>query len=406
MENNTKEEVAILVPTTDTIISTLKKENITDGKAQMIEKAFAPMVELLKSFDNEYAEIIAMEITDEACKKARMLRLKMVKVRTGVKEVHATQKAETIRFNKAVDGIKNIFDYAVISKEETLESIEKHLEIMEANRLKVLKEERENKLRVFDYDTSKVDLSKMDDAMFDMILLGVEKAYNDKIESDKKLAEELAAIKQKEIEDAEEEALVQAFIEKEKAEVEAALKVKKDLIDKLKATRVSELTKYNSNANVIDLGNMSNEDYDVLFEDSKVKYEKDLKDKAAAKIESDKIAKKLEEQRVANEKLKLEIKQKADAQKLIDDKIESDRKKKEAEDKAISDKAAADKKIKDAADKKLAKAPDRTRMTKWIDDIILPDVVVHNEDSNDVVINIENKFKAFKKWAKEQIELL
>lgn len=401
-----KEELEIVVPSTDTIVSTLKKENITDGKAQMIEKAFAPMVDLLKSFDNEYAEIISMEITDETCKKARALRLKMVKVRTGVKEVHATQKAETIRFNKAVDGIKNIFDYAVISKEETLEKIEKHLELIEATKLKALREEREDKLKAFDYDTSKVDLSKMDDAMFNMILLGVEKAHSDKIESDKKLAEELVVAKQKEIDDAAEEAEIQAFIQEQKAIAEKLLKEEKDLIDKLKSKRVAELSKYNSNANVIDLGNMAESDYNTLFEESKVKCEKDLKDKAAAKIEADKVAKKLQEQTEANNKLKLEIQQKAAAQKIIDDKIAADKKIKESADKAISDKADADKKLKDAADKKLAKAPDRIRMIKWIDDTVMPDVVVNDEDSHSVVMNIETKFNAFKKWAKEQVELI
>lgn len=379
------------------IIEKLKSEKITDGKIQMITGAFEPMLNKLRELDEEYADILtqleAEGPTKELCEKARSLRLKMVHCRGDVKGVHKSQKEETIRYNRAVDGVKNIFDFAVTSKEEKLSSIENHFEELEKERLAAIKAVREEKLKAFNYDASSIDLSKVEESMFNLILNGAEKAFNDKIAADKKAEEEKKLQEEKEkqeladkLKKEAEEKLAAEKKKKEEDEKAALLKVQQEEIQKLNADRFLELVPYNTNANVIDLGNMSEDVYLKLLSDSKIKHESDLKEKEIARKAQEKKDAELKAQKEANEKLQKELKEKEDAEK----------KKKEKDE--------ADKKAKIAADKKAAKAPDKTKMIAWIDSIQLPDVVVKEQESKDVASSITQKFNAFKKWAKLEVD--
>lgn len=191
------------------------------------------------------------------------------------------------------------------------------------------------------------DFSEMSDEMFDVFLAGIEKAYNDKIEAEKKDEAERIA---KEKAEAEERARIKAENERLKLEADAKEKQLADERAKAEAERKAMESKA-----------------------SKLKAEADAKLKA---------------EKEANERLQAEIRAKA-----------------EAEEKAKKDaeiKAAVELKAKQQAEAKAAKAPKKQKLNNWIDGFVMGAPTGMSED--ETVIEILEKFEAFKKWAKTKIE--
>jgi len=62
-------------------------------QAENIEKAFLPKIAEREGLTQIYEQIITQEVTLELTEHAKSARLKLVKVRTGIAEVHKTQKA-------------------------------------------------------------------------------------------------------------------------------------------------------------------------------------------------------------------------------------------------------------------------------------------------------------------------
>lgn len=228
-------------------------------------------------------------------------------------------------------------------KEETKERIEKEK--------KELRTE-DRRLKVIQFVPTGTDMttdsfSEMTDEMFTIFLSGLEKSHNDKLEAERKAEEERIA-KEK----AEAEAKAKMEAENKRLKEEAEVKEKQIQAERAKAEAERK-----------------------AFE------EKARKEKAAADA-------KLKAEREANEKLQAEIRAKA-----------------EAEEKAKKDtelKATAELKAKQQAEAKAAKAPIKKQLSTWIDGFSLGKPISENETT----IEIEEKFEAFKKWAKTKIEAL
>lgn len=132
-----------IITTELAVVEELKKQDIVGSKAAMIQSAFDPMVAMLKALESDYNEIISLDITKPAtAKKAKELRLKMVKVRTGSAAIHKEQKAEYLRAGRAIDGVNNILKWAVEDKEENLAKIENYADNIEKEARKKVFEER------------------------------------------------------------------------------------------------------------------------------------------------------------------------------------------------------------------------------------------------------------------------
>lgn len=152
---------------------------------------------------------------------------------------------------------------------------------------------------------------------------------------------------------------------------------------------------------------MSDETFEMFF----AGIEKVFNDKLEAekKAEEARIQKEKEEAaereriKIENERLKKEAEAKEKA-------LEIERKKQAellAKQKAeIEAKAKADKEEKQRieAEKKAAKAPDKEKLTKWVDSFVIPNVLGLNPESEKTYNEIYDKFIAFQKWAKTQIE--
>ena len=66
---------------------------LKESEVQPIESAFMPKIVEREALREMYENIIGQELTPALCVEAKALRLKLVKVRTGIADIHRTQKA-------------------------------------------------------------------------------------------------------------------------------------------------------------------------------------------------------------------------------------------------------------------------------------------------------------------------
>jgi hypothetical protein len=208
-----------------------KEFGLEESKAVKIADSFAPKISERDGFVKVYENILTKEVNEATCKEARELRLKLVKVRTGIAAVHKTEKAFYLASGKYVDALKNKLTLPVSQMEEKLEEIEKHFENIEKEKIAKLQEER--KIELLKY--SEIDavipdnLGEMDEQVFKNFLTGTKANFEAKKEAEKKAEEERIA-KEK----AEAEAREKMRIENERLKKEAEAREKAEAERKAK----------------------------------------------------------------------------------------------------------------------------------------------------------------------------
>lgn len=293
----------------------------------------------------QFNEVIKMDIENpESAKKARELRLLIQKNRTqGFNVWHKNAKDFFLKGGQFVDAIKRV-EIAVNEKmENDLEEIEKHQERKEAERLAKLQQERLVLIEPYLENTFGLDLAIMSDEMFESFLIGSKTKHEAKLEDERLEAERIEKERLAEIER-------QKAIEKENAKLKAEAEAKEKELAK---ERVEALAK------------------------QKALEEKALEERA----KQDAILKAEQE---AKKKIEAELKAKKDAEiKAENERIALlEQQKKEAE--------------------KLAKAPIKEQLTKWVESFEIESTIVDNEISKEII----EKFESFKKWSLTQIEKL
>jgi hypothetical protein len=217
----------------------------------------------------------------------------------------------------------------------------------EAEQKELKTQQRMVQVSKFDPEILRSEFENMSDESFTLFVAVLEKQHIAKIEAEQKAEQERVA---KEKAEAEEKARIKA--ENERLKLEAEQKSKQIAEERAKAEAERKA---------------------IEAEASKLKAESEAKLKA---------------EKEANEKLQAELKAKA-----------------EAEEKAKKDaeiKAAAELKAKQEAELKAAKAPIKQQLNTWVDGFSIGKPISQNETS----IEIEEKFEAFKKWAKLKIEAI
>ena len=174
--------------------------------------------------------------------------------------------------------------------------------------------------------------------------------------------------------------------------------------------RINEVSKY-AEINRIEFEAMSDESFESFLSGLKSTYE--AKIEAERKAEEERIAKEKadaeerEQQRIENERLKAEaekrekeIEAKLKAEQEAKAKLEAElQAKKDAEIKAENERKQAELKAKAEAEKN-AKAPIKKQLSIWVDGFSIAEINVENEKK----ALIKEKFEAFKKWAKNEID--
>lgn len=168
---------------------------LKDDQAATIEKAFMPKIVERDALKSMYEGLITQEITRELCSEAKSLRNKLVKVRTGIAEIHKTQKAFYLAAGRFVDAWKNKETLPVEQMEEKLEEIEKYYENIEKQRKEKLREERLAELAKYESDGSLIPLGEMTEDVWSNYLTGIKLSFEQRKEAERKAEEErLAAI--------------------------------------------------------------------------------------------------------------------------------------------------------------------------------------------------------------------
>ena len=322
---------------------------LEEKQVATIEQAFAPKVAEREGFSVMYKQLLTKEINKSVCNEARDLRLKLVKVRTGISDIHRTQKAFFLAAGKFVDAWKNKETEPVTQMEENLVDIEKYYENQEKERIAKLAAVREAEIRKYS-EVIPYDLGNMDATVYETYLVGVKVAMESRIKAEKEAEKERKR--------------------KEKAEKEKAR------LQKIEDKRIRE-------------------------ENERLKKEADEKEKQA-KLEAEKRAKEEQERKAkeAEERKKWEERDRIERETRA--KLEAELKaKKDAEIAAQKAKEAEELKAKQEAEE-LAKAPRRDKLNAWIDDLTIS--IPFGTKDDKVVIEIVEKFHSFKKWAKTQVE--
>lgn len=294
---------------------------LQEAQAKTIEAAFMPKIIERNALAEMYETLITGEITPELSMEAKSLRLKLVKVRTGISEIHRTQKAFYLAAGRYVDAWKSKETAPVEQMEEKLEGIEKYYENLERERKAKLRADRLLELQKFESDGSLIPLGEMTDEVWTNYLSGVRLAYEQRKENERKAEEErLAAI---EAERQRQEAI--------RAENER-LRKEREALEIAQAAERKKLEAERAKA-------------------EKARKEAETKMLAQAKADREK----LEAARAEKEKAEAELRQKREAE---------DRARKEAEARAI-----AEEKARIAEEKRKAMAPDKDKLLAFAKEI-------------------------------------
>jgi hypothetical protein len=330
-----------------------KDFGLEESKAKQIAEQFKPMLDKMIELEKEANEVFSLNLEDpNTAKKAKEVRLKYVKVRTGTSDIHKQQKSFYLQAGRFVDGWKNAQLFASQGIEDKLQYIENYFEIKEKERIQKVQKERLLLVEPFLESTFGLDLGNMSKETFDNFLLGSKTNFEAKKEAERLEAERLEKERLAEIER-------QKEIEKENARLKAEAEAKQKELEK-ERTKLEAERKAN---------------------EQKIAEEREKAKAEADRIESEILAKLKAEQ---EEKAKIEAELKA---------------KKEAEEKQEAERLAKIEAEKKEAEK-LAKEPVKKQLSVWVNSFELPETNLENDKTEE----IKAKFDSFKKWCLMQIK--
>lgn len=287
-------------PTNQIVSIDHNEYGLEENRAKQIASQFQPMLDKMKELEEEYNEVINLEINEDTCQKAKELRNKYVKVRTGTAKIHKEQKAFYRAGGLYVDGWKNAQIFASQGIEGKLKEIEDYYVNQEKERLQALKDERLKVLSQYgEEDVTEAILSLNDDA-FNLYSDGLKTRFEQAKEAERKAEEERIELdrKTKVLNERKEIALpLRQWIEDDSWS-DFDINTSKDTFD-----RMIEYATEQKNA------------YEVEQKKIREANERLAKEKAEAEAK----AKKLEEERIAKEKAEAEAiaKAKADEEQRI-----------------------------------------------------------------------------------------
>lgn len=332
-----------------------KEFGLNEKQVESIEQAFLPKIQERDGYTEIYGELIKKEITPETEKEARELRLKLVKVRTGIAEIHKTQKAFFLAAGRFVDAWKNKETAPIEQMEENLEQIEKFREIQEKKRIAELSEIRKAEVSKWS-EVVPEGLGTMEQSIFDNYLQGLKVAYQARIDAEKKAEQDRIDRDKAEAEERErirvENERLKAEAEKREKEIEAERKKQAAILEKERAKAEADRK-----------------------EAERIQKEKDK----AARIEREKIE-------AENKRIQAQLRAKEEADRLA--KEEADRLAKEDADRL----------------KKAAKAPDKTKLLSMIESVTMQIPEMKTKEGQAVKQLIIEKLDGFKAWATIQVQ--
>ena len=312
----------------------------------------------------EQLEGVTVEGIDDKVnmKLANTIRLGVRQVRLEAEKTFDAKRAEVQQKMLSYKTEDQLWLKAKQTMQILTKEIEENARWKEETRARFEAEQKELKTKQRMLQVSKIapeiqrdEFENMSDESFDVFYAGIEKAYNDKIEAEKKAEEERIAKEKAEAEERE-----RIRIENERLKAEAEAKEKQLAQERAKAEAERK----------------------AIEEAAKKEREE-----AERKLKAEKEAARIAAEKAAAEKAKLEaeIKAKAEAE---------EKARKEAEAKAI-----AEQKAKEAAEKKSKNAPDKTKLIELaaqIESLNMPEI--NSEEGQKILSDVKillSKVSAF-----------
>lgn len=386
-----------------------KDFEIDDSMANNITSKIVTLKKERDILSQKYLEVMQMDINDpETAKEAKKARLLIRDNRTkGFEAQRVADKKVPLRLGQFIDAVYGSETAENIRMEGALESIEKHAENLEKQRLEELQRER-IKLAIpyVHEDFYFPDLSSMDQEVFDAYLQTKKNTFEARIEAEKKAEQE--RLERERIQNLHNERFqlllpMWQFVEDKEANFGILTQEEFDYF--LNSKKIAKV-EFEKEQKAIRLENERlKKEAEAEAEKLRLFNEKVKKDleiaEAAAKAERDKIESAMaEERRVAQEKADKERKEK--------EALEAELKKKKAQEEA----ELAAKRVAEELEKQrlidLSKAGDKAILVEFLEKSFItpksPDGLT--ESGNAKVLEIVTKFDAFRSWALKQIETL
>lgn len=349
MEAVQKTELAIVV----------EESGIEKSKGEIISKTLGKFFEQASEWDdtirtlqiNDVSEVGKMKMAREARLTLKNQRLSCKKIVDEKRKEVKAKMADFVLEDKLWLKSFQMVEATYKNFESKLEEKEKYAERKEQERLDKIERERIDKLLPYQEfcPIHSLDLRAMDDEMFNAELTKAKRLF--------------------ELDKAEKERIEKERIAKEKAEAEERERIRKENERLRKEAEERERL-------------------------AKIEAEKRAKEEAERKAKEEAERKKREAEE-AKKRAEYEAKLKKEREEK--ERIEAElRKKREAEE--------AERKAKLEAERKAAIAPQKDKITNWVNSFSLPNI---NQEGMDIeatnkILEIESKFKSFKKWAVEQ----
>jgi hypothetical protein len=331
---------------------------IEETKAEQMTADLTPIFAERNILAKLYADVIVKELNAGTIKEARELRLKIRDNRTkGVERWHKTNKEFYLAGGRFVDAIKNKEVAENIRMEDALQQIENHFENLEKLRIAELQKEREALLAPYNVENAAaLNLGTMPDDIWDGFIIGQQVRFHQKQEEARIAREaESARIEAERVE------RERVRVENERLRAEAQQKERELAAERARVAAEKKAA-----------------------DDALAAERKKAADALAAQQEAARKEREAAEKERARLAAELKAKQDAEAAKERARLAEEERLRKEAI--------------------KAAKAPVKQKLHTWVDGFVMTAPIGMNDHTT--VIDIFNKFSAFKTWAKAQIEQL
>lgn len=329
---------------------------------------------------------MSIQMADAGRRNVKTARLAAEKIfdakRDEVQQIKAEYDLEDKLWLKAKQTMQLLFK----DVETTFEYKAKFAERYETEQKEIRTQSRIEKVKPF-AELNRFEFENMSEEMFSIFLSGIEKLYNDRIETEKKVeAERLRLI--------EEDRKEREWINQENERLRKENEERQKQFEIERKRQVKELAKQKAKAE-FEAKKQAEIEQKERERQAKIMADQQAKAAEERRIIEEKARKEREEQaaiiikeREAREKLQIEIQAKIDTERKAQ--IEHDRKEKERID----------------TESKAAKAPDKEKMNKWIDSLNIAVPELSNLNAMATANVISQKFEGFKNWAKQQVETL
>ncbi|HRH53300.1 MAG TPA: hypothetical protein PLN38_08255 [Chitinophagales bacterium] len=384
----------------ETLDKVITESGLVLSDAEQIKMSYLPFFNQLSEIKKESMKINFENPTKEDELLSRELRLRTVKVRTGCNDIKDERKKIHLLRGNLEQSAYNLIKSTCMLDEEKFVQVEKRSENLEKARKEELKAKRIEHLLPYCEIAATLPLGEMDEAAYRNMYDGYKLAHEARVAAEKKAEEERVANEKKQKLFNERKLQVAEYQQFYSIELHEPLTIESTeeqftaLVDSLRDLKKT----HDANQEKI------------RIENERLKKEADQKEKErlAEKEKQDAILK--SEREKADALLESQRKQAAKEKAIADAKLKAANEENERLKRIEKEKQdAADKAEREriAAEKKAAKAPDKDKLTAWLESIKMNDIPTGlGNDAGTVGLTISNKFDSFKVWAKTQIENL